>query len=183
MEEGEANRSGTQGSAACTHGESGPSCRHPSRRVHTHKRRCSAHSNKKQSSNKKGEIPAHHVDCLSTGSAANIHHKNNSFFFGRRSYSAHTTSFRPSHHRSSRTRKNISARNGIMQATIYLCFGLDIMRCLHALFCFFRGQTFMPGSCVGGFLQGTQLFFFPLVKFSCVGVANNSVCVVPASLR
>ncbi|ESS58669.1 hypothetical protein TCDM_12374 [Trypanosoma cruzi Dm28c] len=35
MEEGEANRSGTQGSTASTHGESGPSCRHPSRRVRT----------------------------------------------------------------------------------------------------------------------------------------------------
>ncbi|KAF5219591.1 hypothetical protein ECC02_007428 [Trypanosoma cruzi] len=29
MEEGEANRSGTQGSTACTYGESGPSCRTP----------------------------------------------------------------------------------------------------------------------------------------------------------
>ncbi|ESS61713.1 hypothetical protein TCDM_10676 [Trypanosoma cruzi Dm28c] len=47
MEEGEANRSGTQGSTACTHGESGPSCRHPSRRTHTHKRKRSAHSNTK----------------------------------------------------------------------------------------------------------------------------------------
>ncbi|RNC34934.1 hypothetical protein TcCL_Unassigned02237, partial [Trypanosoma cruzi] len=36
MEEGEENRSGTQGSIACTCGESGPSCRHPSRRVRTH---------------------------------------------------------------------------------------------------------------------------------------------------
>ncbi|EKF37757.1 hypothetical protein MOQ_002042 [Trypanosoma cruzi marinkellei] len=34
-EEGEANRSGTQGSSACTYGENGPSCRHPSRRAHT----------------------------------------------------------------------------------------------------------------------------------------------------
>ncbi|EKG01056.1 hypothetical protein TCSYLVIO_007968 [Trypanosoma cruzi] len=47
MEEGEANRSGTQGSTACTYGESGPSCRHPSRRVRTHMRRRSAHSNTK----------------------------------------------------------------------------------------------------------------------------------------
>ncbi|ESS62108.1 hypothetical protein TCDM_10256 [Trypanosoma cruzi Dm28c] len=47
MEEGEENRSGTQGSTACTYGESGPSCRHSSRRVRTHKRRCSAHSNTK----------------------------------------------------------------------------------------------------------------------------------------
>ncbi|EKF38875.1 hypothetical protein MOQ_000909 [Trypanosoma cruzi marinkellei] len=45
IEEEEANRSGTQGSTACTYGESGPSCRHPSRRAH--KNRCSAHSNTK----------------------------------------------------------------------------------------------------------------------------------------
>ncbi|KAF5218199.1 hypothetical protein ECC02_008848 [Trypanosoma cruzi] len=48
MEEGEANRSGTQGSTACTYGESGPSCLHPSRRVRKpYKKRCSAHSNTK----------------------------------------------------------------------------------------------------------------------------------------
>ncbi|ESS61664.1 hypothetical protein TCDM_10732 [Trypanosoma cruzi Dm28c] len=38
MEEGEENGSGTQGSTACTYGESGPSCLHPSRRVRTHKK-------------------------------------------------------------------------------------------------------------------------------------------------
>ncbi|RNC43326.1 ubiquitin-like protein [Trypanosoma cruzi] len=77
MEEGEANRSGTQGSTACTHGESGPSCLHPSRRVRTHTReevqRTQQHKSKVTI--KKGEIPAHHVDCWSTGSAADIHHK------------------------------------------------------------------------------------------------------------
>ncbi|KAF5215848.1 hypothetical protein ECC02_011434 [Trypanosoma cruzi] len=76
MEEGEANRSGTQGSTACTYGESGPSCRHPSRRVRTHTRGGAAPTaTQKQSNNGKKEIPAHHVDCWSTESAANIHHK------------------------------------------------------------------------------------------------------------
>ncbi|KAF5216419.1 hypothetical protein ECC02_010825 [Trypanosoma cruzi] len=75
--------------------------------THTHKRRCSAHSNTKKQSNKfKGEIPAHHVDCWSTGSAANIHQKNNSVAFGLRSYSARTTSCTPGNSSSSSTRKN-----------------------------------------------------------------------------
>ncbi|KAF5215111.1 hypothetical protein ECC02_012221 [Trypanosoma cruzi] len=74
--------------------------------THTHKRIVAAHTaTQKQSNNKKGEIPAYHADCWSMGSAAKIHHKNNSFFFGLRSYSAHTTSCRPGHHRS-RARKN-----------------------------------------------------------------------------
>ncbi|KAF5218120.1 hypothetical protein ECC02_008988 [Trypanosoma cruzi] len=51
-EEGEANRSGTQGSTACTHGEGGPSCRHPSQRVRTHTRGGAAHTaTQKQSNN------------------------------------------------------------------------------------------------------------------------------------
>ncbi|ESS60829.1 hypothetical protein TCDM_11621 [Trypanosoma cruzi Dm28c] len=54
MEEGEANRSGTQGSTACTYRESGPSCRHPSRRVRTHTRGGAAHTaTQKQSNNQK----------------------------------------------------------------------------------------------------------------------------------
>ncbi|EAN97719.1 hypothetical protein Tc00.1047053507237.30 [Trypanosoma cruzi] len=54
MEEGEANRSGTQGSTACTYGESGTSCLHPSRRVRTRTRGGAAHTaTQKQSSNKK----------------------------------------------------------------------------------------------------------------------------------
>ncbi|EKF98038.1 hypothetical protein TCSYLVIO_011074, partial [Trypanosoma cruzi] len=58
MEEGEANRSGTQGSTACTHGESGPSCRHSSRRVRTHIRGGAAHTAaQKQSNNKKERSP------------------------------------------------------------------------------------------------------------------------------
>ncbi|RNC35061.1 ubiquitin-like protein [Trypanosoma cruzi] len=57
MEEGEANRSGTQGSTACTHGESGPSCLHPSRRVHTHKKIGAAHTATQKQSNNKKEDP------------------------------------------------------------------------------------------------------------------------------
>ncbi|KAF5216658.1 hypothetical protein ECC02_010559 [Trypanosoma cruzi] len=61
----------------------------------------------KQSNNKKKEIPAHHADCWSTGSAANIHHKNSSVAVCLRPHSAHSTSCRPGHHRSSsRTRNN-----------------------------------------------------------------------------
>ncbi|KAF5219373.1 hypothetical protein ECC02_007610 [Trypanosoma cruzi] len=77
----------------------------------------------KQSNNKKGEIPAYHADCWSTGSAANIHHKNNSFAFGLRSYSAHTTSCRPGrHHRSSSTRKNkrMERNNGDNHLFVFL---------------------------------------------------------------
>ncbi|KAF5222515.1 hypothetical protein ECC02_004320 [Trypanosoma cruzi] len=115
MEEGEANRSGTQGSTACTYGESRPSCRQPSRRVRTHTRGGAAHTaTQKQSNNLKKEIPAHHVDCWSTGIAANIHHNNNSFAFGLRSYSAHTTSCRPGHHRSSRTRNVKRKRKAVV---------------------------------------------------------------------
>ncbi|RNC32032.1 ubiquitin-like protein [Trypanosoma cruzi] len=85
MEEGEANRRGTQGSTACTYGESGPSCRHPSRRVHAHTRGGAAHTaTQKQSNNKKEKIPAHHVNYWSTGSLANIHHKSNSVALGLR---------------------------------------------------------------------------------------------------
>ncbi|KAF5218341.1 hypothetical protein ECC02_008712 [Trypanosoma cruzi] len=111
MEEGEANRSGTQGSTACTYGESGPSCPQPSRRVRTHTTGGAAHTaTQKQSNNKKEEIPTHHVDCCSTGSAANIHHNNNSVAFGRRSYSAHTTSCRHSQHRSSSRTRNVKRK-------------------------------------------------------------------------
>ncbi|RNC35644.1 putative surface protease GP63 [Trypanosoma cruzi] len=58
MEEGEANRSGTQGSTARTCGESGPSCLHPSRRVRTHTREGAAHTaTQKQSNNRKRRSP------------------------------------------------------------------------------------------------------------------------------
>ncbi|KAF5217536.1 hypothetical protein ECC02_009593 [Trypanosoma cruzi] len=60
MEEGEANRSGTQGSTARTHGESGPSCRHPSRRVRTQTGGGAAHTaTQKQSNHNKKERSPH----------------------------------------------------------------------------------------------------------------------------
>ncbi|EKF99565.1 hypothetical protein TCSYLVIO_009514 [Trypanosoma cruzi] len=74
MEEGEANRSGTQGSTACTYRESGPSCRHPARRVRIQEEVQRTQQHKSIVTIKK-EIPAHHAGCWSTGSAANIHHK------------------------------------------------------------------------------------------------------------
>ncbi|RNC40942.1 hypothetical protein TcCL_NonESM09524, partial [Trypanosoma cruzi] len=55
---------------------------------------------------------AHHVDCWSTGSAANIRHKNNSVAFGLRSYSEHTTSCRSGHRSSSRTRNKKKQKRG-----------------------------------------------------------------------
>ncbi|KAF5213880.1 hypothetical protein ECC02_013570 [Trypanosoma cruzi] len=163
MEEGEANRSGTQGSTACTYGESGPSCRHPSRRVRTHTREGAAHTaTKKQSNNEKEEIPAHHVDCWSTGSAANIHHKNNSVAFGLRSYSAHTTSCRHGHRSSSsRTRKN--ARRKWNKASNHLfVFLFECWQMSACVFLFCGGQTFMPGSCVGDSCRVNNYVFFLL---------------------
>ncbi|KAF5215300.1 hypothetical protein ECC02_012029 [Trypanosoma cruzi] len=129
----------------------------------------------------KKEIPAHHADCWSTGSAANIQHKNNSVAISLRSYSAHTTSCRPENHRSSSRALKNKRRDGIMQATIYLCFCLDVGKCPHALFCFAEGKP----PCLDrvlGISAGCTICFFPLVNVSCVGAANNSVCVVPASL-
>ncbi|RNC39602.1 putative surface protease GP63 [Trypanosoma cruzi] len=59
MEEGEANRSGTLRSTACTHGESGPSCRHPARGVRTHKRIGAAHTATQQQSTIEKERSPH----------------------------------------------------------------------------------------------------------------------------
>ncbi|RNC40984.1 hypothetical protein TcCL_NonESM09493, partial [Trypanosoma cruzi] len=71
-----------------------------------------AHSSPKGQSNNKGkDIPAHHENCWSTGSAANIQHKNSSVALGLSSYSAHTTSCRHSHHRPRRRCKNWDARS------------------------------------------------------------------------
>ncbi|RNC32777.1 ubiquitin-like protein [Trypanosoma cruzi] len=141
MEEGEANRSGTQGSTACTYGESGPSCRHPSWKTRTHTR-CSAHSNTKAKNKFKGEIPAHHVDCWSTGSAANIHHKNNSVSFGPPSYSAHTTSCRPGNHSSSsRTHKNKRRKwNKASNHLFVFLFGCWQMSACFVFFFFAEGK-------------------------------------------
>ncbi|EKG02352.1 surface protease GP63, putative [Trypanosoma cruzi] len=65
MEEGEANRSGTQGSTACTYGESGPSCRHPSRRVRTHTRGGAAHTATQKHSNNKKRRSSHTMRIVS----------------------------------------------------------------------------------------------------------------------
>ncbi|RNC36210.1 ubiquitin-like protein [Trypanosoma cruzi] len=180
MEEGEANRSGTQGSTACTYGESGPSCLHPSRRVRTHKKVQRTQQHKSKVTIKK-KIPAHHADCWSTGSAANIHHKA-TLQLPSAFVHIHRTQFHagPGTTTAAAAHVKTSARNAIMQAAIYLCFCLDVGRCLHAFFHFFAESK---PSCLHrvfqGFPQGAHLFF-PLVNVSCVGAANNSVCVVPA---
>ncbi|KAF5217203.1 hypothetical protein ECC02_009929 [Trypanosoma cruzi] len=74
------------------------------------------------------------------------------------------------------------AGNIIKQATIYLCFCLNVGRCLHAFFCFAEGKPSCLGRVLGIPAGYTIIFFFPLVNVACVGAANNSVCVVPASL-
>ncbi|RNC54712.1 hypothetical protein TcCL_ESM07853, partial [Trypanosoma cruzi] len=109
------------------------------------------------------EIPAHHVDCWSTGSAVNIHHKNNSVAFGPRSYSAHTTSCTPGHHRSSsRTpkskRKEWNNASNHLFAFLFGCWQMSAC----VLFCFAKGKP----SCldrVWGFLQDAQLLFIFLL--------------------
>ncbi|EKG00111.1 hypothetical protein TCSYLVIO_008961 [Trypanosoma cruzi] len=148
---------------------------------YAHTRGGAAHTaTQKQSNNKKGEILAHHVNCWSTGSAANIHPKNNSVAFGRRSYSAHTTSCRHGHHRS-RTRKN--KRNEWNNVINHLfVFRFECWQMPACVVLFLRRANLHAWVVCWGFLQGTQLFIFPLVNVSCVGAANNSVCVVPASL-
>ncbi|EKG07950.1 hypothetical protein TCSYLVIO_000915 [Trypanosoma cruzi] len=56
MEEGEANRSGTKGSTACTYGESGPSCRHPhGGYAHTQEEVQRTQQHIRQTNNKKGD--------------------------------------------------------------------------------------------------------------------------------
>ncbi|KAF5222513.1 hypothetical protein ECC02_004318 [Trypanosoma cruzi] len=185
MEEGEANRSGTQGSTACTYGESGPSCLHPSRRVRTHTRGGAAHTaTQKQSNNEKEEIPAHTTWIVGPREvqpifitktiqlpSAFVHIQRTPLHAGTAIASA-----------AAAAHAKISAGNGIRQATIYLCFCLDVGRCLNALFCFAEGETSCLGRVLGIPAGCTIIFFFPLVKFACVGAANNSVCVVPASL-
>ncbi|ESS61285.1 hypothetical protein TCDM_11129 [Trypanosoma cruzi Dm28c] len=136
MEEGEANRSGTQGSTACTQGESGPSCRHPSRRVRTHKRIVAAHTAaQKQSNNKKRRSPhttwifgSREVQpifitkiiqlCLTF-----VHIQRTPLHAGLETTAA-------------AAQKKIIARNGMKQATVFLFSCLNVGRCLHA-WCFF----------------------------------------------
>ncbi|KAF5214680.1 hypothetical protein ECC02_011149 [Trypanosoma cruzi] len=111
----------------------------------------------------KKEIPAHHVNCWSTGSAANIHHKATCYLdFGLRSYSAHTTSCRHSHHRSSSTTKNARREwnNASNHLFVFLFECWQMSACV--LFCLCGRQTFMPGSCVGDFCRVHNLFSFLL---------------------
>ncbi|RNE96153.1 hypothetical protein TcG_13117 [Trypanosoma cruzi] len=126
----------------------------------------------------KKEIPAYHVDCWSTGSAANIHHKQ--CICSRPSSTFIALNFmQAGHHRSSRMRKN--KRKGWNNASNHLfvfLFGCWQIFAHVFLFCFFREQTFISGSCVGDFRRAHNLF--SLVNVSCAGAANNSVCDVPA---
>ncbi|KAF5215871.1 hypothetical protein ECC02_011416 [Trypanosoma cruzi] len=133
---------------------------------------------------KKKEILALHVDCWPTRSAANIYHKNCSVVFGLRSHSAHSTSCRPGHHCSSRTRKNKRKEwNNASKVLVVFPFGCWQM-CAHVLFVlFFHRANLHAWIVCWGFLQGTQFVFFPLVNVACVGAAKNSVCVVPAFRR
>ncbi|KAF5215773.1 hypothetical protein ECC02_011504 [Trypanosoma cruzi] len=136
--------------------------------THTHKRRRSAHSNPKNQSNyKKREIPAHHVDCWSTGSAANIHHKINSVAFGLRSYSAHTTSCRHGHRSSSsRTRKN--ARRKWNKASNHLfVFLFECWQMSACVVLFLRRANLHAWVVCWGFLQGAQLCFSSCECFLC----------------
>ncbi|KAF5216022.1 hypothetical protein ECC02_011233 [Trypanosoma cruzi] len=70
----------------------------------------------------KKEIHAHHADCWSTGSAANIHHKNSSVAVGLRPHSSHSTSCRPGHHRSRSccTRNKKQKREVVWETTVLL---------------------------------------------------------------
>ncbi|KAF5217499.1 hypothetical protein ECC02_009640 [Trypanosoma cruzi] len=136
MEEGEANRSGTQGSTACTYGESGPSCLHPSRRVRTHTQEGAAHTaTQKQSNNTKRRSP-HTTRIVGPREVQPI-------FITRtiQLHSAfvhiHRTPFHAGPATTAAADAEGSARNGITQATIYLCFSVDVGKCPHMLFCSF----------------------------------------------
>ncbi|KAF5216632.1 hypothetical protein ECC02_010585 [Trypanosoma cruzi] len=164
MEEGDANRSGTQGSTACTYGESGPSCLHPSRRVRTHTRGSAAHTaTQKQSNNKNRGRSSHTTWIVGPQEAqpifitktiqlclALVHIRRTSLHAGLGTSAA------------AAAKVNISLRNGIMQATIYLCFCLNVGRCPHAFcsFCFVFQMVNLHASVVcWGFLQDAQLLF------------------------
>ncbi|KAF5215278.1 hypothetical protein ECC02_012050 [Trypanosoma cruzi] len=160
MEEGEANRSGTQGSTACTYGESGPSCRHPSRSVRTHTRGGAAHTaTQKQSNNKKGD-PRTPREMLVHGKCSQYSSQKQ---FSCRVAVLHiqrtTSCNRSHHHSSSRTLKN--KRKEWHKASNHLfvfLFGCWQMSAC-ASFCFCGGQTFMPASCVGDSCRVQNYFF------------------------
>ncbi|KAF5219597.1 hypothetical protein ECC02_007434 [Trypanosoma cruzi] len=111
----------------------------------------------------KKEIPTHHVDCWSTGSAANIHHKNSSVALGLRSYSAHSTSCRHGKYCiSSRTLKYKRKEwyNASNHLLVFLFKSWQMSACVLFFLC--GGQTFMPGSCAGDFCRVHNLFSFLL---------------------
>ncbi|RNC33995.1 hypothetical protein TcCL_Unassigned03257, partial [Trypanosoma cruzi] len=146
--------------------------------AHTHKKvqRTQQHNSKVTIQKK---IPAHHADCWSTGSAANIHHKNSSVAFGLRPHSSQTTSCRPGHHRSSRKRKyKHKERNNASNHLFVFLFG-----CWRMSACFFsflrRVNLHAWIVCFKNFRK-VHNYLFSLVNFYCVGAANNSVCVLPA---
>ncbi|RNC36543.1 putative surface protease GP63 [Trypanosoma cruzi] len=162
MEEGEANRSGTQGSTACTYGESGPSCRHPSRSTHTHKKVQCPQQHKSKVTIKKErspqttwivgprEVQPIFITKTIQLPSAFVHIQRTPLHAGTAIAAA------------AAVHAKMLAGNGIRQATIYLCFCLNVGRCLHALFCFCGGQTFMPGSCVGDSCRVHNYVFFLL---------------------
>ncbi|KAF5215110.1 hypothetical protein ECC02_012220 [Trypanosoma cruzi] len=149
--------------------------------THTHKRRCSAHSNKSKVTIKKERSP-HTMRIVGPREVQPIFitktiHLPSAFVHIQRT-PLHAG---PDATTAAAAHAKINGWNGIMETTIYLCFCLNVGRCLHALFCFCIEQTFNACIVCWGFLQGAQLFvYFPLVAVSCVGAANNSVCVVPA---
>ncbi|RNC32843.1 hypothetical protein TcCL_Unassigned04516, partial [Trypanosoma cruzi] len=118
----------------------------------------------KQSNNTKKEILAHHVDCWSTGSAANIHHKATCYVaVGLRPHSSQTISCRHGHHRSRRTLKN-KRREWHKESNHLFVFLFGCWQMSACVLFFPEGKP----SCLGrvlGLLQGTQFLFFLLVHF------------------
>ncbi|ESS58670.1 hypothetical protein TCDM_12375 [Trypanosoma cruzi Dm28c] len=110
-------------------------------------------------------IPAHHVDCWSTEvqpifitkiihfSLVSVHTQRTPLHAGLEIIAA-----------TAHAHTKISARNGIKQASIYLCFRLNVGRCLHAFRCFFRRANLHAWVVCWGFLQGAQLFIFSSCK-------------------
>ncbi|KAF5214647.1 hypothetical protein ECC02_012739 [Trypanosoma cruzi] len=161
MEEVEANRSGTQGSTACTYGESGPSCRHPSRRVRTHTRGGAAHTaTQKQSNNNKKRDPLTPHGLLVHGKCSQ-YSSHEQFSWLLASVHIQRTPLHASTVTTTATaaHANISARNGIMQPIIYLCFCLSVGRSPHILLLFFRRVNFHAWSCVEDFCRVHNYFF------------------------
>ncbi|ESS63067.1 hypothetical protein TCDM_09191 [Trypanosoma cruzi Dm28c] len=182
MEEGEENRSGTQGSTACTHGESGPSCRHPSRRVRTHTRGGAAHTATQSKVTMKRNDPRTprgllvHGKCSQYLSQKQFSCLRPSFIFSAHHFMQAQPPPQQPHAQKYKRKKWNNARNHLF------LFRFGYYEMSACLVLFFQRATLHAWAVCWGFLQGAQLFFFPLVNVSCVGAANNSVFVVPASL-